>query len=69
MVFILDSIHRMFQISIIQQNVFLLIMPYCCNNTYNQIICALLLSSKRKYIFGFNPPNYPIATPAASSFI
>ena len=64
------SMHWMSYIFIIQQNVSIFIMAYCCNNIFIHEFCffySLLSSTKNEYIFSFSSTNYLIAKPAVSS--
>ena len=69
MVFTLSSIHRVFYTFIIQQNIFIFVITYCCNIHAFGFLGSLLLSTKSEYIFGFKLTNSSIAKPLVSSFI
>ena len=48
------------------------ILTYCCNNIFVYtlaLLCSLLSFTKYEYIFGFNPTNSLIVTPAVSSLL
>ena len=70
LVFTLDSIHQITQKFIIQQNIFVFTMTFCCNNIFIHTLYFFILLSppKNEYTFGFNLTNSSIATPPISSF-
>ena len=62
--FTLDSIHRMPQTFIIQQNILLFAMFYSCNKIFIHTLCFFMLTTityQKKNIFGFNQTNFSIA--------
>ena len=70
MIFTLDSIHQMFENFIVQQNIFVFTMTYCCNNILVLTVfflCSQLSSTKKESICSFNSTNSE--TPPVSSFI
>ena len=60
----LSLIHQMSQTFFIQQNLFWLIVATTFLLTPFAFSSWLLSFTKEEYIFGFNPTNYSIATPA-----
>ena len=71
-VFTLDSIHRIPQRYIIQQNIIAFNMAYSYNNIFVYVLWFFMLTDiiyqKNEYIFGINPKNPSIATPPVSCF-
>ena len=70
MIFTLDSVHRMPQKIVNQQNMYVLIMKYCCNEFFIHTLSFLgsLSFTKNEYIFGFNQTNSLIASHAVFLF-
>ena len=71
-IFVLNSIHRMSQASFVQQNIIIFFDTFLAAEflfTSFAFLCPLKLSTRKKYIFDFNPKNCLIGNLAVFYFI